>query len=259
MGSGGAETVTQHGPTVAVIQARMTSTRLPGKILLPLAGKPILARVVERARAIAGIDKVVVAIPDGTAHAPVASLCATLRTPVVRGPEQDVLKRTLMAAEAHGAETVVRLTSDCPFLDPRASAAIVAAFHASGAAYASNAMESGYPLGFDTQVARLSALREADAEAADPYEREHVTPFLWRRPERYPALYLDHHPNLRHWRLVVDTKDDYEMARRVYDELAARDALFGLEALRDLFATRPDLLALNAQVKQTPYEGLPRA
>jgi spore coat polysaccharide biosynthesis protein SpsF len=137
------------------------------------------------------------------------------------------------------------------------SAAIVAAFHASGATYVSNAMESGYPLGFDTQVTSLKALRQADTEASDPYEREHVTPFLWRRPERYPALYLDHQPSLRHWRLVVDTKDDYTMACQVYDELAPRDPLFGLEALATLFAARPDLLTLNAEVKQTPYEGLP--
>lgn len=259
MGLGGTPDVTKHGPTVAVIQARMTSTRLPGKVLLPLAGTPILAHVVARARATAGIDKVVVAIPDGAAHEPVAALCTTLRAPVTRGPEQDVLKRTLIAAEAQGAGTVVRLTSDCPFLDPRASAAIVAAFHASGLPYASNAMESGYPLGFDTQVMTIASLREADAEASDPYEREHVTPFLWRRPDRYAALYLDHHPNLRHWRLVVDTKDDYEMASRVYDELASHNPLFGLDALRTLFAARPDLPALNAGVRQTPYEGLPRA
>lgn len=244
---------------VAVIQARMTSTRLPGKILMPLTGKPILTRVIERTRAIRGIDKIVVAIPEGTAHEPVASLCRDLDIPVTRGSEQNVLKRTVMAAEAHGAEIVMRLTSDCPFLDPGVSAAILAAFRASGAAYASNAMESGYPLGFDTQVTSMKALREADAEATDPYEREHVTPFLWRRPERYPALYLDHRPNLRHWRLVVDTPDDYTMACRVYDTLAPRDPLFGLDAVRALFAAQPELLAVNAQVKQTPYEGLPRA
>ena len=244
---------------VAVIQARMTSTRLPGKILMPLAGKPILTRVIERARAIQGIDTIVVAIPEGGAHEPVASLCRDLDIPVTRGSEQDVLKRTAMAAEAHGAEIVMRLTSDCPFLDPGVSAAILAAFRAGGAAYASNAMESGYPLGFDTQVTSMKALREADAEAADPYEREHVTPFVWRRPERYPALYLDHRPNLRTWRLVVDTQEDYAMACRVYDALAPRDPMFGLDALRALFAARPDLLAMNAQVKQTPYEGLPRA
>ena len=244
---------------VAVIQARMTSTRLPGKILMPLAGKPILTRVIERTRAIQGIDTIVVAIPEGDAHEPVASLCRSLDVPVTRGSEQDVLKRTVMAAEAHGAEIVMRLTSDCPFLDPAVSAAILAAFRASKTAYASNAMESGYPLGFDTQVTSMTALREADAEAADPYEREHVTPFLWRRPERYPALYLDHHPNLRHWRLVVDTQDDYAMACRVYDTMAPRDPMFGLQALRSLFATQPELLAMNAQVRQTPYEGLPRA
>lgn len=244
---------------VAVIQARMTSSRLPGKILMPLAGKPILTRVIERARAIRGIDKVVVAIPEGDAHEPVAVLCRGLDTPVTRGSEQDVLKRTVMAAEAHGAEIVMRLTSDCPFLDPEVSGAILAAFRASGVAYASNDMESGYPLGFDTQVTSMKALREADAEAADPYEREHVTPFLWRRPERYPALYLDHRPDLRHWRLAVDTRDDYALACRVYDALAPRDPLFGLDALRALFTAQPLLLSMNAQVKQTPYEGLPRA
>lgn len=244
---------------IAVIQARMTSTRLPGKILMPLAGKPILARVIERARAIRGIDKVVVAIPEGDAHEPVAGLCRNLDTPVTRGSEQDVLKRVVMAAEAQGAEIVMRLTSDCPFLDPGVSAAILAGFRASGAAYASNAMESGYPLGFDTQVAGMKALREADAEATDPYEREHVTPFLWRRPERYPALYLDYRPNLRHWRLVVDTQDDYAMACGVYEAMAPRDPMFGLDTLRALFAARPELLAMNARVKQTPYEGLPHA
>lgn len=255
----GAPAVTKHGPTVAVIQARMTSTRLPGKVLLPLKGQPILARVVERARAIAGINDVVVAIPEGSAHDPVADLCCELKAPVIRGPEQDVLKRILIAAEARKAATVVRLTSDCPFLDPQASAAIVAAFHATQVPYASNAMESGYPLGFDTQVMMITALREADAEATDPYEREHVTPFLWRRPERYAALYLDHKPNLRAWRLVVDTPEDYELAKRVYDLLADRDPLFGLSALRFLFTEQPALLTLNARVKQTPYEGLPRA
>lgn len=254
MGAGG-EFVT----TAAIIQARMTSTRLPGKVLLPLAGEPILARVIERARAIEGVDTVVAAIPAGEEHAPIAALCARLDVPVVRGSERDVLQRTVAAAESVRASTVIRLTSDCPFLDPGVSAAILAAFHASGVSYASNAMESGYPLGFDTQVTSLSALREADAEAADPYEREHVTPFLWRRPNRYTALYLDHRPNLRAWRLVVDTPQDYAMARAVYDAFAPSKQIFDLAALRRLFRERPQLLAMNQAVPQTPYEGLPRA
>ena len=98
-------------------------------------------------------------------------------------------------------------------------------------------------------------LREADAEARDPYEREHVTPFLWRRPERFPALYVDHQPDRRHWRLVVDTAEDYAMAVAVYDALHADDPLFGLETLEKFFAARPDILAMNAHVAQKPYEG----
>ncbi|MCX7353293.1 MAG: glycosyltransferase family protein [Alphaproteobacteria bacterium] len=244
---------------VAVIQARMTSTRLPGKILLPLAGRPILARVIERARAIEGVDRVVVAMPEGDAHTPIATLCATLNVPVVRGSEYDVLSRTLLAAESVGATIIMRLTSDCPFLDPAVSAAVLAGFRRTGVAYASNAMESGYPLGFDTQVTHMNALREADAKASDAYEREHVMPFLWRRPDRYPALYLDHRPNLRAWRLVVDTPEDYAMACAVYDALAPSEPLFDLAALRRLFRERPQLLTMNQAVPQTPYEGLPRA
>lgn len=237
----------------------MTSTRLPGKILLPLAGKPILARVIERTRAIQGVEAIVVAIPEGEEHAPIAALCAELSTQVVRGPEQDVLKRTVLAAQSVNATTVMRLTSDCPFLDPDVSAAVLAGFRRTGTAYASNAMESGYPLGLDTQVTSMNALREADAEAVDAYEREHVTPFLWRRPDRYPALYLDHRPNLRAWRLVIDTPEDYAMACAVYETLAPSEPLFGLAALRRLFREQPQLLTMNQAVHQTPYEGLPRA
>jgi spore coat polysaccharide biosynthesis protein SpsF len=244
--------------TVAIIQARMTSTRLPGKVMKPLAGKALLAHILQRARAISGIETVAVALPEGSAHDPIAALCMALNVPAVRGPEDDVLKRYRIAADALGAEVVVRLTSDCPFLDPQASGAIIAAVLGAGLPYGSNHMESGYPLGFDTQVTTIAALREADEEARDPYEREHVTPFLWRRPERYPALYVDRRPSLRHWRLVVDTSEDYALATAVYDALYSADPLFGLGHLERLFDERPELLALNANITQTAYEGLSR-
>jgi spore coat polysaccharide biosynthesis protein SpsF len=241
--------------TVAIIQARMTSTRLPGKVMMPLAGEALLARIVQRARAISGIEMVAVALPEGSAHDPIAALCMALNVPAVRGPENDVLKRYRIAADALGAEIVVRLTSDCPFLDPQASGAIVAAMLSARLPYGSNHMESGYPLGFDTQVTTIAALREADEEARDPYEREHVTPFLWRHPERYPALYVDRRPSLRHWRLVVDTPEDYALATSVYDALYSADPLFGLGHIERLFAEQPELLTLNAHVTQKPYEG----
>jgi spore coat polysaccharide biosynthesis protein SpsF len=173
---------------------------------------------------------------------------------VARGPEDDVLRRTLVAAETTGATTLVRVTSDCPYLDPDVSGAVLAAADAAGVPYARTAFRSGYPLGFDTEVVRTDALRVADAEATDPYEREHATPFIWRHPERFPCIWLDHLPDLRSWRLVVDAQEDYELAETVYDELGPG---FRLAQLETLFADRPELLAINRDVAQTRYVGIP--
>lgn len=243
--------------TVAVIQARMTSTRLPGKVLLPLAGRPMLTRVVERALRAPGIDVVCVAVPEGPAHQPLVDLAETMPGVVaVRGPEHDVLHRTVLAAQETGATTVVRVTSDCPFLDPGVTGAVVAAQLSAGVPYARTAFSTGFPLGFDTEAVAVESLLSADIEATDPYEREHVTPFIWRRPARFPNLYLDRQPDLRSWRLVVDSPEDYGLACEVYDLLGAD---FDLTALAEVFAARPELLQINANVEQTPYVGLPAA
>ncbi|MHA1114244.1 MAG: cytidylyltransferase domain-containing protein [Alphaproteobacteria bacterium] len=232
--------------TVAIIQARMTSTRLPGKVMKPLAGAPLLVRFLERVRRIAGIDAICVAAPVGNAHDPIAELVAPMPDiDLVRGPEDDVLRRFALAARSMDAATVVRITSDCPLFDPKVSAAVIAAFHAADVPYARTAPKSGYPHGFDTEVIAASALADADREATDPFEREHVTPFLRRRPERFPALHIDHRPDLRHWRLTVDTEADYALACAVYDALHDSNPAFGLAEMTALFAARPDLLDLN--------------
>jgi spore coat polysaccharide biosynthesis protein SpsF len=137
-------------------------------------------------------------------------------------------------------------------LDPRVSSAVLASFASLGVRYARTAVNDGYPLGFDTEVIAMEALREAARESSDPYEREHVTPFIWRRPERFPAVHLACVPDRRHWRLTVDTADDYALACRVYDELFEEDPLFGLDALTGLIGRRPELLELNAHVEQNP-------
>jgi spore coat polysaccharide biosynthesis protein SpsF len=243
---------------VAVIQARMTSSRLPGKVLKPLAGAPLLARMIERVRRIRGVDRICVAIPEGPAHAPIADLVGRLGdVALVRGPEDDVLHRTKLAADACGAGTVVRLTSDCPMIDPDVSAAVLAISKETGAPYARTAFATGFPLGFDTEVIAAAALSEADREATDPYEREHVTPFLWRRPDRYPIAFLDRRPARRAWRLVVDTAEDYQLASRIYDALYPANPAFGFAEIEALFAARPELLDINRASTQNPYLGLP--
>lgn len=235
---------------VAIIQARMTSTRLPGKVMLPLAGRPMLLRVLDRVCAIAGIDAVCVAVPEGSVHDPVEALARQKEKVVVtRGPEQDVLRRYALAARALEAETVVRITSDCPLLDPAVSASVIAAYRSAGATLARTALSSGFPHGFDTEVFAARLLFEADREAREDEEREHVTPFFWNRPERYPAIFVDRIPDRRMWRLTVDTPADLKLAEAIYQELGNADPLFGLAAIETLLSKKPELLALNSNLQ----------
>jgi spore coat polysaccharide biosynthesis protein SpsF len=246
-------------PVVAVIQTRMTSTRLPGKVLKSLAGAPLIRRMVERVLRIDGLDKVVIALAEGAQHDPVCDAVAGLPVMIVRGSEQDVLARSAAAARAAGAETVMRITSDCPLVDPAVSASVLSAYRAaqpSGVRYARTKIETGFPLGFDTEVFSAAALDEAELRATDPYEREHVTPYIWRRPEVYPAVILDAKPDRRHWRLVVDTEEDYRMIGATYDALYSRNRNFGYAELITLFAEQPALLDMNAHIEGPAYVGL---
>ncbi len=247
------------GPVIAVVQARMTSTRLPGKVIRPLAGAPLIRRMVERVGRIDGVDHVVIALAEGTQHDAVIAALDGLDVAVERGPEADVLARTAKAARKHAAGTVMRITSDCPLIDPSVSAGVLAAYSAtygSGIRYARTAFEFGFPMGFDTEVISATALFEAETRSADPYEREHVTPYIWRRPQVYPAVLVDARPNRRHWRLVVDTEDDYRLASAVYEALYPQKPDFGDADLCRLFETRSDLLAINAHIVPHRYHGL---
>ena len=222
----------------------MTSTRLPGKVLKPLAGAPMIFRMLERVERICGIDNICIAIPKGIKHDPIANaLPSTVE--VFRGDEHDVLSRTLGAARHMGSKNVMRLTSDCPVIDPEVSGAVLKAFDRSEVVYARTALSSGYPHGFDTEVFTTEALAMAYDEALAPYEREHVTPFIWQQPERFPALELDYRPDRRHWRLTVDTQNDYDLAKVIYERLYASNPSFGFSALEKLFADEPRLLKIN--------------
>jgi spore coat polysaccharide biosynthesis protein SpsF len=246
-------------PVVAVVQARMTSTRLPGKVLKPLAGAPLIRRMIERVLRIDGVDHVVVALAEGPSHDPVLAALDGLDIAVVRGPEADVLARTAKAARVHKAGTVMRMTSDCPLIEPSVSGSVLAAFSAAygtGVRYARTAFETGFPMGFDTEVVCASALYEAESRSSDAYEREHVTPYIWRRPQEYPGILLDARPCRRHWRLVVDTEEDYRLVSAVYDALYSHTPDFGDADLCKLFESHSDLLAINTHIAPHQYHGL---
>ncbi|HXN88188.1 MAG TPA: glycosyltransferase family protein, partial [Methylocella sp.] len=170
--------------TVAIIQARMTSTRLPGKVLKEICGKPMLARQIERVARARLVDLVAVATSEDASDDPIAALCAELGIPSYRGSLADVLGRFQGASERLGpADHIVRLTGDCPLTDPAIVDACVAVHIANSADYTANGVERTYPDGLDVEVMTASALARAAREAKDPFQREHVTPHIYRNPE----------------------------------------------------------------------------
>jgi spore coat polysaccharide biosynthesis protein SpsF len=241
--------VTSTQRTAAIIQARMGSKRLPGKVLMPLAGSPMVVRVLERAAAIAGVDVVVAAIPDTPDDDELEGIVEQAGYVVVRGDPEDVLSRYVVAANAVEAEVVVRVTSDCPLLSPTVSSQVVAAFD--DCDYASNTVQRTYPRGLDTEVVSSAVLRVADREARTAGEREHVTPFVWRRPERFRLRQVYDSVDRSAMRWTVDTADDLAFASSVYDELGPD---FEVDDVLAMLERQPDVGEINRHIAQKTVE-----
>ncbi|CAN5887492.1 glycosyltransferase family protein [soil metagenome] len=215
---------------LGIIQARMSSSRLPGKVLADVGGVPMLGRQVERLRRSARMDELVLATSDQASDDAVADYAARLDLTVVRGPLEDVLGRFGRALDAFPeAATVVRMTADCPLTDWRVLDAVIDARAAAKADYASNTPETRtYPHGLDIEVMTAAALRTALFEASDPYDREHVTPFLYRNPKRFRTEFLSQSPSLAHLRWTVDHPEDLDFVRHVYTALYSANPDFGM-------------------------------
>jgi spore coat polysaccharide biosynthesis protein SpsF len=235
--------------TIAIIQARMTSTRLPGKVLADLGGQPLLSFMLSRVRRAHRLDGVWVAITINGQDDSIATLCQDLGVPTFRGDEADVLGRYVGAAAAAGAETVVRLTADCPFADPLLIDEAVERFQDGGFDYLSNAIALTFPDGLDIEVFRRTALETADREARLPFHREHVTPYL--RTGVYDDVptgdfkvgHFRAPADFSHLRWTIDTPADLARVRRLAAHLPAN---FGwLDAIA-LLTRRPELLADHA-------------
>ncbi len=240
---------------VAVVQARAGSSRLPGKVLLSILGRPMLGMQLERVARARRVDRIVVATstePDDDAVADVAERAGVA---VHRGSRDDVLAR--VHAAARGAEHVVRLTGDCPLTDPAIVDQVVLAHVQSGADYTSNAHVRTFPDGLDVEVMRTSALALAHQEARLPSEREHVTPYLYHHPERFRLHAVTRAPDLSSLRWVVDREEDLAVVRAVFEHLYPYDPDFGMDAVLALAASRPALFAANAGLD--PHEGWRRA
>jgi len=204
------------GRTVIIAQARMSSTRLPGKTLMDLGGRPVIDHVIERARASRLADDVWVATTVDAADDVLVAHLAELEVPHVRDSLNDVLARYVEAAEQSRADTVVRITCDCPLIDPEVIDEVIAAYRKQPpVGYCSNTLHRSYPIGMDTEVFSRHALERAHVEATQPLEREHVTPYLYQHPELFRLRNVEapdwaRRPDLR---LTVDEMADLEMLR----------------------------------------------
>jgi len=235
--------------TTAIIQARMSSTRLPGKVLLDLAGEPMLARVVERTRRARTIDRVIVATTIESEDEPIAELCRAQGWAVSRGSRDDVLDRYYQAAVADGADPIVRITSDCPLIDPEIIDRVVARLDGT-VDYASNINpRRTFPRGLDVEVFTFAALSAAWRDDREATGREHVTPFLYRHPERFRiALVESDRPEVASHRWSVDTPEDYELLRRIYAHFRC-DAFSWLDVL-NLLDQHPEWCEINGHIEQ---------
>jgi len=235
---------------VAIIQARMGSTRLPGKVMMDLAGEPMLVRVINRVRRASRLDEVVVATTTNAEDDRIVGLCHDRGWPVFRGSEDDVLDRYYRAAVAHSAQAIVRITSDCPLIDPDVIDAVVLEFqsHYPDVDFVSTGINRSYPRGLDTSVMSWAALEKAGREDTNPAWREHVTQYIIRNPDLFRVRGVENDVDYSYMRWTVDTPEDLAFVRRIYDHF--RNDEFNWKDVIALLERNPNWLEINQNIVQ---------
>lgn len=234
--------------TVAIIQARMGSTRLPGKVLLDLAGETMLARVVGRVRRARRVDDVLVATTTEAPDDAIEALCDERGWRCFRGSEHDVLERYYQAASGLGAEIIVRITSDCPLIDPAVIDTAIGRRELQQADYCSNVVRRTYPRGLDVEAFTFVALEAAWRDDDQPESREHVTQFILRHPERFRLTNLAHDEDHSDRRWTVDTPEDFELMENIYGHFGHDE--FSWQEVLAVLAQNPQWNEINRHIEQ---------
>ena len=238
--------------TVAIVQARMNSSRLPGKVLKDIAGEPMLVWAVERVRLAESVDEVMVATTTDPSDDEIEHLCNERGYIVYRGSVFDVLDRYYQAALQTHADVVVRVTADCPLIDPQVVDQVVTTLQCEGADFAANRLpppwHRTFPIGLDTEVASFSALKRAWEEAQESFEREHVMPYLYDTEGRFKVVVVDHEPDYGFMRWTVDTPEDLDLVRRIFSHFPDGLHISWGEVLQ-LYESEPDLMEINARIQ----------
>jgi len=242
---------------LGILQARTSSFRLPNKVMLPVAGAPMLARHIERLLRARKMDNLVLATTDRPEDDCVAELAVAAGIASYRGSLDDVLDRYYRAAEVYRPSHVVRVTGDCPLADWDVIDRCIAFTVEGEYDYGSNCLNPTWPDGLDVEVLTFAALGDAWQEATSPVDREHVTPFINRQPNRFRLGSFENDTDLSGFRWTVDEPQDYELVRRVYDALYPTNPAFTTADILQLLAAQPDLIEFNAGIERN--EGLRKA
>jgi len=238
---------------VCVITARMGSTRLRGKAMMSILGKPMLEHVVERTQRSRLIDEIVVATTTNQEDDVIVELAKKLGVGIYRGSSEDVLNRTLKAAKSVNGDTIVQINGDCPLIDPKLTDALIQSYLEIKPDYATNSrLKRTFPLGLDVEVFSTKSLEQIEKTIKDPSVREHVTLYYYEHPEKYKILSIEAPPELDRpdLRLTVDTEEDLQLVREIYRKLYEKDPSFTTKQIIELIDRKPHLKEINVQVRQ---------
>ena len=237
---------------VATIEARMTSSRFPGKVLMEACGKPMLQHMIERLQRVPSLDGIVVATTGNDADVPIVNLAQRMGVGFFQGSEYDVLLRVLHSARAYDIDVIVEMTGDCPLIDPVLVEDCIQGYQAAGVDYVSNVLERTYPRGMDTQVFATEVLADVADRTDDPKDHEHVSIFIYSHPEIYSLKNMPGPPELTNpgLGLTLDTPEDLELIRRIFEILYPDNPNFTLADILAVLKDNPALLELNAHVRR---------
>ena len=240
----------------AIIEARMTSKRLPGKHMLPVLGKPIIKYLIDRLKKVQSLDCIVMATTVNKADDPLVKLSHEAGIKYYRGSENDVMSRVIEAAESVNAEIIVSITGDCPLIDPQLVDQAIRTFMHNCCDYVNNAAIPGYPGGMNVQVYSLDSLLKSSESTNDILDREHVTSYIYANPDLFFPIYLLPTPELNHpeYTLELDEKSDYELIKQIIEHFGENNISFSCKDIIDLLLENPEWHDINKKVIRKGFE-----
>lgn len=235
-----------------IVESRMASTRLPGKILLPILGKPALELMVERLKRVKEADEIIIATTDKDCDLVIVDFAKKWNLKFFRGSEENVLSRVLKAAKQFAIDVIVEITSDCPLIDPDIISDCINRFLDSNVDYLSNVILRTYPRGLDVQVFKTAVLEKIDSLTEDPAHREHVTLYIYEHSERYKLMNVSAESGLQlaEQRLTLDTSYDYFVIREIFEKLYPENKHFGYKDIYNFLMKHPEIRKINSHIEQ---------